>query len=301
MRGRDLSDYAITSTVWGLSFAVVVHVVRAFGWIGTASFRALVAGCVLFVVAGLTRRRLDFSAGIRPFAVVGATTVAIQQLGLTYSIPRIGTAMAAIFVGAIPLFSMLIGQLWGLEHLSRRGKLGLVLGFVGIVLLVGFPTVPVTWRFVSGCAASLVATVAAAVGSNYAHARLRDVGSFEITAAAFLIGGLLVLPLLAFEPVPTTPRPVDYVYLLILGGVMSAFAYVLYFRLVADLGATKAITSEFVVTAIAVIFGSLVLHEHLSLVQLAGGVTIIVGCLLVLELVPGGSSPLGVTAERTDD
>jgi NTE family protein len=44
------------------------------------------------------------------------------------SLAWVGTAMAAIFVGTIPLFSMLIGQLWGLEHITRGGRIGLVLG-----------------------------------------------------------------------------------------------------------------------------------------------------------------------------
>jgi drug/metabolite transporter (DMT)-like permease len=87
------------------------------------------------------------------------------------------------------------------------------------------------------------------------------------------------------------PRPVDYGYLLLLGGVMSALAYVLYFRLVADLGATKALSVEFVVTAIAVIIGSVLLHERLSVAQLAGAAVIVSGCSLVLGLVPRRSAP----------
>ncbi len=70
------------------------------------------------------------------------------------------------------------------------------------------------------------------------------------------------------------------------GAVMSALAYVLFFRLVADLGATKAISVEFVVTAIAVLLGSLVLDERLSAIQLVGAVVIVGGCALVLGLVP---------------
>jgi drug/metabolite transporter (DMT)-like permease len=107
-----------------------------------------------------------------------------------------------------------------------------------------------------------------------------------VTAGAFLSGGLLTLPLLVLVPVPTVPRPVDYVYLLLLGGVMSALAYVLFFRLVADLGATRAISVEFVVTAIAVVIGSVLLHERLSLAQLAGALVTVSGCSLVLGLVP---------------
>jgi drug/metabolite transporter (DMT)-like permease len=286
VRARDLADYAILSVVWGLSFLVLLRVVHAFGWVGAVTFRALLAGGLLLAVAGLTRRRLDFGVGWWPLTVVGATTVAGQLVGMSFATPRIGTAMAAIIVGTIPLFSMLIGQVWGIEHITPRGWLGLALGFVGIVMLVGFPANPVTASFVVGCVGSLLAAVSAAFGSNYARHRLRRVGSWEVTTGSFIAGGLMTLPLLFVVPVPSTPRPVDFAYLVVLGGVMSALAYVLYFRLVADIGATRAISVEFVVTAIAVLVGSVVLRERLSSPQLLGAAVIIVGCALVLGLLP---------------
>ena len=91
--------------------------------------------------------------------------------------------------------------------------------------------------------------MSAAVGSNYAHARLRDVGSWEQTIGAFLYGGLMTLPLLLLVPVPAMPTLRDLGLLVLLAGMCSALAYVLYFRLVAEVGATIAISVEFVVTA----------------------------------------------------
>lgn len=75
-----------------------------------------------FAIAKLSGRRLDFHAGWKPFAVVGATTVAGQLIGLSYGTPLIGTAMAAICVASIPLFSMVISQLWGLNALLRAAS-----------------------------------------------------------------------------------------------------------------------------------------------------------------------------------
>jgi drug/metabolite transporter (DMT)-like permease len=240
---------------------------------------------VLTGLAVATRRRLAFGDW-RRLAVVGATTVAGQLIGLSVATPLIGTAMAAIFVGTIPLFSMVIGQLWGIERVTAQGRVGLLLGLAGVVLLVGFPAVPVTGSFVLGCVCSLFGALSAAVGSNYARRHLRSVGSWEQTIGAFFFGGLLTLPVLLAVPVPGRPAPVDYVWLVLLAAVCSALAYVLYFRLVAEVGATIAISVEFLVTVIAVVVGALVLAERLSPLQLLGGLVIIIGCLLVLGLVP---------------
>ncbi|HEY1619927.1 MAG TPA: DMT family transporter [Streptosporangiaceae bacterium] len=135
-------------------------------------------------------------------------------------------------------------------------------------------------------------SVSAAFGSNYARRRLQATGPYEITAGSFLAGGLLTLPLILVVPGPTVPALADYGYLLLLGGVMSALAYTLYFRLVADLGATRAISVEFFVTAIAVIIGAVALHERLSATQLAGGGAVIAACCLVLGLIPRRAAAL---------
>lgn len=283
MKARDVADYLFLALTWGLSFLVVLKVVQAFGWIGAVSFRALVAGLTLFVLARAAGWTLRFAGQLRALTVVGATTVAGQLVGLSYATPRIGTAMAAIFVASIPLFSLLIGRLWG-ERISLSGVLGLLLGFIGIVLLVGFPAVPVTPVFIAGCAASLASAFCAAFGSQYVNHRLRGARPWEVTCGAFLIGGALTLPLLLAVPVPSRPTLPDYGLLLVAGCLMSALTYVLYFRLVGSIGATRAISVEFAVTVVAVLIGALLLGEPLSAAQLAGGLVIVCGCALVLGL-----------------
>lgn len=284
MQPRDFAAYAYLSLAWGLSFLLLLHVVDAFGWIGAVTFRSLIAGLLLLVIARLMGRRLNFSAGTVPFTIVGATTVAGQLVGLSYATPLIGTAMAAIFVATVPLFSMVIAQVWGLERITQARVLGLVLGTIGIVMLVGFPAVPVTGVFLIGCLAMIGSTFSAAFGSNYASRYLSETGPWEVTIGSFIAGGLLTLPLLWFVPVPGIPGGVDYLYLFALAALMSALTYVLYFGLVKSIGATAAISVEFVVTVVAVLVGALVLDEPLSALQILGGGVIIVGCALVLGL-----------------
>lgn len=286
MRARDVLSYVFLALTWGLSFLVLVKVVAAFGWVGAVTLRSLLAGATLVVMARAFGRGLSFSLGWRPYTVVGATTVAAQLIGLSYGTPLIGTAMAAILVAAIPLFSMVISQLWGLERMTTRRLAGLLLGMAGIVLLVGFPAVPVTPRFALGCAACLFASLSAAFGSNYASLHLRSAGSLEVTAGAFLAGGLMTLPLLIAVPVPAMPGAIDFLYLAILACVMSALTYVTYFRLVSAIGPTRAISVEFAVTVVAVLVGAVLLKEPLTAIQIVGAAVIVVGCMLVLGLLP---------------
>ncbi|MCZ8376044.1 MAG: DMT family transporter [Beijerinckiaceae bacterium] len=287
MSPRDLAGYVFLALVWGLSFLVLVRVVEAFGWVGAVTFRCILAAIFLYLLARALGRRLDFGFPLRHGLMVGATTVAGQLIGLSYATPIIGTAMAAILVATIPLFSMLISRLWGLETLDGRKLAGLALGFAGVVLLVGFPAVPFTPLFLIGCLASIASALCAAFGSVYASRYLKAAGSWEVTMLAFLSGGIMALPLILLVPVPGALVPMDFLSLLILGGGMSGLTYVVYFSLVASIGATRTISVEFAVTVVAVLIGALWLGETLSWPQLAGGAIIIAGCLLVLGLWPG--------------
>lgn len=287
MQPRDIAAYLFLAIAWGFSFLVVLKVVHAFGWVGAVSLRAFIAGGTLAMLAALLGRGLRLRPLLKPLLVVGATTVAGQLIGLSYATPRIGTAMSAILVATIPLFSMIIGRLWGIEKITPQGLLGLLLGVLGIVMLVGFPAQPVTEDFIHGCLASVFGCLCAAFGSNYASLRLRGQAPWTVTGGAFLAGGVLTLPLLLVVPLPSLPQASDWLYLLLSGSVMSATTYVLYFGLVARIGATRTISVEFVVTLVAVLVGALFLGEALSLLQAAGGLVILLGCMLVLGLLPG--------------
>jgi drug/metabolite transporter (DMT)-like permease len=284
MSPGQLASYGYISLAWGLSFLVIVKAVAAFGEIGTTVLRCFTAAGALLLFARATGRRLVFGGGVFPYAVIGATTVAGQLLGLNFAAPRVGTAMSAIIVATIPLFSMAISRAVGFETLSAARLAGLALGVFGVVLLVGFPDAAPTPDFLIGCAVCVGACLCAASGNVFAATRMRGVGAFETTIGGCFAGGLICAPLLLLQPFPAVPRAVDFVWIVILGAAMSAATYALYFRLVAEIGPTRAVTVEFVVTAVAVLVGALWLGERLTLLQLAAAGAIALGCALVLGL-----------------
>jgi drug/metabolite transporter (DMT)-like permease len=288
MKPADLAAYLFLAVVWGLSFIVIVETAEAFGWVAAVSFRAFIAAATLGLIAAAARRPIAIDGRWRDCVVVGATTVAGQLIGLSYAAPRIGTATTAILVASIPLFSMVIARAFGLERITPQRLAGLALGVAGIVMLVGFPAEPVTVSFLVGCASALAGSLASGFGNVWAARTLRGVRPFDVTAAAFLAGGLITLPLVAAVPVPRAPVPMDFVYLVVAGSVMSALTYVNYFRLVASIGATRAISVEFAVTVVAVFVGAVLLDEPIAALQVAGAAVVILGCALVLGLVGGG-------------
>jgi len=165
MKSEIATKFSILALLWGVSFLLLLRVVEAFDWGAAISVRAFIASGSLFLLSLLLRRKLDFSVGAKHFAVLGATSVSFQLIGLSIAVPRIGTALTAILVGAIPLFSSVIGRLMKIEEIDQIGFIGLVLGFVGIIFLVGFPSAKLGSDFFLGFFICLAGCISAAFGS----------------------------------------------------------------------------------------------------------------------------------------
>lgn len=286
MKAEISTKFALLSLIWGFSFLLLLRVVEAFDWAAAISVRAFIASGCLYILALLMRRKLDFSIGIKHFAILGAATVSIQLIGLSLAVPRIGTALTAILVGAIPLFSAVIGRVMKIEQIEKRGVLGLLLGFIGIVFLVGFPSEQFGDQFLLGFSICVIGCISAAFGSNYSKLKMSSVGNWEQVIGAFFFGGLFTAPILIFVPIKPNLLVLDWLYMISLAVLCSAFCYVIYFSLVAKIGATRSISVEFLVTVVAVLIGAFYLNEAISLIQLFGAFLVIMGSVLILNLLP---------------
>lgn len=286
MKVEISTKFSILAFIWGFSFLLLLRVVQAFDWAAAISVRAFIASGSLYLLAKVIRRRLDFSIGIKHFAVLGVATVAIQLIGLSLAVPRIGTALSAILVGAIPLFSSVIGRLMKIERIDKVGQIGLVLGFIGIVFLVGFPSAELSDQFFLGFGVCLIGCISAAFGSNYSKLKMSSAGNWEQVIGAFFFGGLFTAPILFFVPIKSGLAVVDWLNMVLLAVFCSAFCYVIYFSLVAKIGATRSISVEFLVTVVAVLVGAFYLNEAITLIQLFGASFVIIGSVLILDLLP---------------
>jgi drug/metabolite transporter (DMT)-like permease len=286
MKVEISTKFAILALIWGFSFLLLLRVVQAFDWAAAISVRAFIASGSLYLLAKVIRRRLDFSIGIKHFAVLGVATVAIQLIGLSLAVPRIGTALSAILVGAIPLFSSVIGRMMKIESIDKVGQIGLVLGFIGIVFLVGFPSAELSDQFFLGFGVCLIGCISAAFGSNYSKLKMSSAGNWEQVIGAFFFGGLFTAPILFFVPIKSGLAAVDWLNMVLLAVFCSAFCYVIYFSLVAKIGATRSISVEFLVTVVAVLVGAFYLNEAITLIQLFGASFVIIGSVLILDLLP---------------
>ena len=98
-----------------------------------------------------------------------------------------------------------------------------------------------------------------------------------------LFAGVVLAPIAAFAPLPQAIGPVDIANMLALSLLGSAVAYLLYFRLIADVGPTRAMTVTFLMPALGIVWGVMFLGETVTLPMLAGAALIVAGTAAVLR------------------
>jgi drug/metabolite transporter (DMT)-like permease len=176
------------------------------------------------------------------------------------------------------------GALWSAvllrERLNARKVLGLVIGVAGVALVTqpgkeGLAYVPVI--------AALAAAFCYGLAGGYMKRWASGVPSRGMAVGTQLAAGVLLIPFIAVSPPAVAPTPLVVASMLALGLVCGAIAYVLYFRLIADIGATGALTVTYLIPVFGVLWGALFLGEALSVSMLAGGALVILGTVFVLR------------------
>lgn len=278
--------YAWVSIMWGGSFALLVPVIASLGWVGAVAFRGFIASAIVFLIAKALKRDLFFKGNWKHFAVLGSTSVAMNLGGMNYALSHLGTQLTAILVTTIPLYSLLIESVWTKKKPTLIKSIGLIVGFSGVVILVGLSPQAVNREFWFGIFGSFIGAFGFALGGNYSRAKASHVGSWEQTIGTFLFGSLWTMPLLFIVPIIRTPSVGDILCLFAVAATASSLAYILYFKLIAEVGATTALSTEFLVPVVAVILGYILFGESLSGNQIIGSAIIMAGCALVMGINP---------------
>jgi drug/metabolite transporter (DMT)-like permease len=243
--------------------------------------RMVAGAAVMLMVVALAR--YDLPRGPAPWAhlVVMAVVANIAPyFFFGWGVERIASGLAGVLNATTPLFTVVFALTIRSERVSAVRVAGLLLGFLGVVVLAA------PWR-TTALGASLPGVGACLLGSacyaaSYVYARRfltgRGFSALVLSTGQLAAGAaLLVLaaPIVARSPVTLTPTVIAS--LLVLGILGTGVAYVLNYQLIADEGAVAASTVTYLVPVVAVVLGALILNEPLTWHLLAGGLTVLVG------------------------
>jgi len=271
--------------IWGWSFLFIKVAVGGMPPVAVSFARVALGMVVLLVVLRMRGLRLPRGREAwRHFAVVGLFGSALPFTLLAWSEQHISSALAAVLNAATPLFAALLAAVLLSQRLRRNQSLGLLLGFVGVGVAAGLGASDLSGASLAAEAAAVGAGASYAVSIVYVKRHLGPVPPLVAAAGQLVMATVLALPFAvaatAREGLDLTPRRLLAVCLL--GVLGTGLAYVLFYRVIADLGPTMAAAVTYLVPVTGVTLGLLFLHEAFHLRLVVGG-TLIVGGIVLLD------------------
>lgn len=281
MTARQAALLVGLAAVWGASFLFIAIAVGDLDAVGVAEGRVVFALVGLLAYAAAMRRMPALRARWRGFLVLGTVNAALPFFLIGAAEKSIPASLAAIVNATAPLFSALIAVIWLGEELGRRRAVGLGVGIGGVALVVGLAPVEQSLTTVLAIVASLAAAAAYAAGGHLVKLRFARETPYAL-AIGQQLGALVVLaPFLAVEPPHRAPHAGALWAVVALGLVCTALAYLAYFRLIAELGATSALTVTYLVPVFGVLWAAIFRGEHITAGMVGGAIVVLAGVLLV--------------------
>ena len=278
MRLADAARLLTLAALWGASFLFIRIAAPAIGPVATADVRMLIAGGALAAYFALTGFDAQWRRWWRYYLAIGVLNSAAPFLLYGYAALKLSAGMMTVINATSPMWGALLSALIVRERLPAARIVGLVLGVVGVALISG-PRGGGEWLAI---AAALGAAFCYGLAAVALQRSARDTSPRGMAAGSLLLAGLVMLPLLVISP-PPLPTMGVVLSMLALGLVCGAYAYILYFRLIADIGPSGALTVTYLIPIFGVLWGAAFLGEPLSASMIAGALLVIAGTVLVLR------------------
>ena len=268
------------SAIWGASFLFMRMGAPVLGPTLLIGCRVLFAAVFLAIVGAALRKPLDARRNALHYLVLGLFNSALPFLLFAFAARTLSASLLSILNATAPIWGAVIGAAWTRTALPAKSLLGLALGVGGVALLVGFDPSTLRDGAPFAIALALAASFSYGIATNYAKSA-RKVEPFANAHGSMWAATLLIAPAVPFAPPAAVPTPAVALAVLALGVVCSGIAYLLYFRLVADLGAASALTVTFLVPVFGVLWGHVALGEPVGWNTAVGALVVIAGTALV--------------------
>lgn len=281
---RGLFLFLALGFVWGLPYLLIKIAVEDLSVPMVVFGRLFFAAIVLMPIV-LARRQLGALRGhmrwVLAFAFVEMT---ITWWCLTYAETHLTSSLTGLLIATVPLVAAVMAKVAGLDdRLTGRRLLGLGIGFAGVVAIVGFDISGAQWLAVVALA---ITAFGYALGPILVDLKLSGVPSLPVIAVSITANAVVYAPF-AWLQRPTAPVPAStWLAVLALGLLCTAFAFILFFALIAEVGPARTTLITYINPAVAVVLGTIVLAEPLTWGIVIGFPLVLIGSWLATRRAP---------------
>ena len=281
MRQGDIARLVSLAAIWGASFLFNRITAPVLGPVLTAELRTLIAGLALAAWFTFSGFDPQWRRWWRQYIVVGILSSAVPFLLWAYAALTLPAGLLSVLNATSPMWGALCSAFLLGERLHGKRILGLALGFSGVALVTQ-PTGEDA-LYLPAIIGALAAAFCYGLAAAYMKRWASNVPSRGMAVGTQLVAGTLLIPFIPLWPPAVAPTPLIAASMLALGLVCGAIAYLLYFRLIADIGATGALTVTYLIPVFGVLWGAVFLGETVTLLMLAGVALVIAGTVFVLK------------------
>ena len=284
MRLSDLLELLLVAAIWGSSFISMRIAAPEIGPVWLIEMRVLLAGLALLPLLA----RLNLLGEVRRKSiflfVAGCLNSAIPFLLFAFASLYLSAGFNGILSATVPLFGTIIAFFWLKEKFTLNRILGFAMGFAGVIVVVGLANQPTDLWFILAVSGGLLGSLSYAIASIYIKQYLSEVPPLVITTGSQLSAAIVILPLIPFT-IPTALPSIKVILAIAALGLLStALAYILYFRLIQNIGVMKTLTVAYLIPLFASFWGALVLAEPLTRSMAVGCSLILLGTAIANEI-----------------
>jgi drug/metabolite transporter (DMT)-like permease len=265
-------ELGVLGAIWGASFLFMRVAVHDFGAMPLVEVRLALGSLVLLPF--LWRARAQFPAKLWPkIALIGAINSAVPFMLFAWAAQRAPAGIGAIANAMTVLFTALVGFLFFGEKIGARRSVALLVGFLGVVVLASGKTAgaSISWAVAAGAGAAFLY----GIGINLVRRHLTGLPPAAVASATLGVSALLTLPFaLSQWPMQAIPMK-SWLSAAMLGVLCTGAAFVMYYRLIARIGANRASTVTYLIPVFGVAWAWLLLDEPLTLTMGIAGAMIL--------------------------
>ncbi len=289
---RTLAMGLAFAAFWGSAFSSARIIVQDAPPLTALSIRFLISGLIALAIAW-------FSGRLRPVPLVRWRAIVLfgicqngLYLGLVFvAVQVVEASIAAVIASTMPLVVALASVLLFNQSLERKGIIGILVGFLGVSLVLA--------SRITGQATmwGLLLCIVSVLSLSIATMTIRSLdvsrNMFQVIGLQMLVGSAVLFPFgVALEPLSVTwsvPLVLAFTYTTLVPGLLATW---IWFSLVERAGATQAATFHFLHPFFGVVTAAVLLGESLSLLDVVGVVTIMIGILAVVTSRPVHRAPI---------
>ena len=286
MKSRDTFDLVLLASIWGSSFLFMRVAAPAFGPVALVEVR-MVAGALVLLPLLVAREGLGaLRTHARPIAVISVLNFAAPFLLVTYAMLTLTSAFTSMLNGTVPMWTALIAALWFGERVRPSQWVGLAIGAIGVLVLVGdkieLNRSGANWPETLAVGAALLGMMFYGLSANVARRTLVGVPPLAPATGSQLGTAVLLAPAALLMWPAQPPSAGVWAAALVLGVLCTGFAHLLYFRLLARIGAMRAANVTYLIPLFATLWGTVFLAEPLTLRLVIGGAIVLAGTALAI-------------------